>query len=143
MTRTRIVLTLLAIVTLTLTVSAQSRRFFPDDPIWREPVTQDVKNAKRYEPDLAFQTIENLFWRPGDRELGQRAKNINTLDEVPDGPFFVNRAGRQPLTPALVARAANTSNGPAAGPWTVVSAKSDGVTPGFTIRDSANQLWFV
>lgn len=142
MTRTRIVLTLLAIVTLTWTVSAQSRRFFPDDPIWREPVTQNVKNAKRYEPDLAFQTIENLFWRPGDREIGQRAKNINTLDEVPDGPFFVNRAGRQPLTPALVARAANTSNGPAAGPWTVVSAKSDGVTPGFTIRDTANQLWF-
>ena len=143
MTRTRIVLTLLAVVALAWTVSAQSRRFFPDDPIWREPMTQDVKNAKRYEPDLAFQTIENLFWRPGDREIGQRAKNINTLDEVPDGPFFVNRAGRQPLTPALVARAANSSNGPAAGPWTVVSAKSDGVTPGFTIRDTANQLWFV
>jgi len=143
MTRTRFFLTLLAIAALTWTVSAQTRRFFPDDPIWREPVTQDVKNAKRYEPDLAYQTIENLFWRPGDREIGQRAKNINTVDEVPDGPFFVNRAGRLPLTPALVARGANTSAGPAAGPWTVVSAKSDGVTPGFTIRDAANQLWFV
>ena len=143
MTRLLLALTLVAIAALTWTVSAQSRRFFPDDPIWREPVTQDVKNAKRYEPDLAFQTIENLFWRPGDREIGQRAKNINTVDEVPDGPFFANRAGRVPLTPALVARAANTSAGPAAGPWTVVSAKSDGVTPGFTIRDPANQLWFV
>ena len=143
MTRLLLALTLVAIAALTWTVSAQSRRFFPDDPIWREPVTQDVKNAKRYEPDLAFQTIENLFWRPGDREIGQRAKNINTVDEVPDGPFFANRAGRVPLTPALVARAANTSAGPAAGPWTVVSAKSDGVMPGFTIRDTANQLWFV
>lgn len=143
MTRLLLALTLVAIAALTWTVSAQSRRFFPDDPIWREPVTQDVKNAKRYEPDLAFQTIENLFWRPGDREIGQRAKNINTVDEVPDSAFFVNRAGRVPLTPALVARAANTSAGPAAGPWTVVSAKSDGVTPGFTIRDPANQLWFV
>ena len=143
MTRLLLALTLVAIAALTWTVSAQSRRFFPDDPIWREPVTQDVKNAKRYEPDLAFQTIEHLFWRPGDREIGQRAKNINTVDEVPDSAFFVNRAGRVPLTPALVARAANTSAGPAAGPWTVVSAKSDGVTPGFTIRDPANQLWFV
>ena len=122
---------------------AQTRRFFPDDPIWREPMTQDVKNAVRYEPDLAYQTIENLFWRPGDKVLGQRAKNVNTVDEVPDGPYFVNRAGRMTLTPAIVARAANTSNGPAPGKWTVVSAKSDGVTPGFTIRDSANQLWFV
>ena len=143
MTRLLLALTLVAIAALTWTVSAQSRRFFPDDPIWREPVSQDVKNAKRYEPDLAYQTIENLFWRPGDREIGQRAKNINTVDEVPDSAFFVNRAGRVPLTPALVARAANTSAGPAAGPWTVVSAKSDGVTPGFTIRDPANQLWFV
>lgn len=132
-----------AIAVSSLTLEAQSRRFFPDDPIWQEPMTQDVKEARRYEPDLTYQTLENLFWRPGDREVGQRAKNINTVDEVPDGPYFVNRAGRMPLTPAMVARAANTSNGPAPGKWTVVSAKSDGVTPGFTIRDSANQLWFV
>jgi len=121
----------------------QQRRFFPDDPIWREPMTQDVKNAVRYEPDLAYQTIENLFWRPGDKVVGQRARNVNTVDEVPDGPYFVNRAGRIPLTPAIVARGANADNGPAPGKWTVVSAKSDGVTPGFTIRDSANQLWFI
>lgn len=132
-----------AVTLASLTLDAQNRRFFPDDPIWREPMTQDVKNAARYEPDLAYQTIENLFSRPGDPVLGQRAKDINTVDEVPDGPYFVNRAGRMPLTPEIVARAANTSDGPAPGKWTIVSAKSDGVTPGFTIRDSANQLWFI
>jgi hypothetical protein len=121
----------------------QTRRFYPDDPIWREPMTQDVKNAVRYEPDLAYQTLENLFWKPGDKVVGQRAKNVNTVDEVPDGPYYVNRAGRTPLTPAIVARGANTSDGPAPGKWTVVSAKSDGITPGFTVRDAANDLWFV
>ena len=134
----------LAVITLSvLTLSAQRQRFYPDDPIWREPITQDVKTAVKYEPDLAYQTIENLFWRPGDKVLGQRAKDINTVDEVPDGPYFVNRAGRIPLTPELVARASNTGNGPAPGKWTIVEGKSDGVTPGFTIRDSVNQLWFV
>ena len=113
--RRRIVVAVLAVAAVTWTVSAQTRRFFPDDPIWVEPITQDVKNASRYEPDLAYQTLENLFWRPGDPQTGQRAKNINTVDEVPDGPFYVNRAGRMPLTPALVARAANTSDGPATG----------------------------
>src|SRR5687768_18469360 len=93
-----------------LALAAQTRRFYPDDPIWREPMTQDVKNAVRYEPDLAYQTIENLFLKPGDKVVGQRAKNINTVDEVPDGPYFVNRAGRVPLTPALVAGAANTDD---------------------------------
>jgi hypothetical protein len=139
---TWIVVAALAVVS-SLALDAQKRRFYPDDPVWQEPITQDVKSALRYEPDLAYQTIENLFWRPGDKVLGQRAKNINTVDEVPDGPYFVNRAGRTPLTPDLVARGANTSNGPAPGPWTIVSAKSDGVTPGFTIRDSANALWFI
>ena len=119
------------------------QRFYPDDPIWREPMTQDVKSAARYEPDLAYQTLENLFSTPGDPVLGQRAKNINTVDEVPDGPYFVNRATRMTLTPDIVARAANTDDGPAPGNWTVVSAKSDGITPGFTIRDSRNTLWFI
>ena len=139
--RGRLVLALIALWSLTL--GAQRQRFYPDDPIWREPITQNVKNAIKYEPDLAYQTIENLFWRPGDKVLGQRAKDINTVDEVPDGPYFVNRAGRMPLTPEIVARASNTGTGPAAGKWTIVEGKSDGVTPGFTIRDSANQLWFV
>jgi len=139
----RALLVAFAITVCSLSLGAQTRRFFPDDPIWREPITQNVKNAVRYEPDLAYQTIENLFWRPGDKVVGQRAKNVNTVDEVPDGPYFVNRAGRMRLTPAIVARAANTSNGPAPGKWTIVSAKSDGITPGFTIRDSANQLWFI
>ncbi len=93
----------------------QAPRFYPDDPIWQEPATQNVTSAVRYEPDLAYQTLENLFWRPGDKVLGQRAKNINTVDEVPDGPYFVNRAGRMPLTPAIVARAAKTSDVPAPG----------------------------
>lgn len=143
MPRHPLTLVLLAVTCATVALSAQSRRFYPDDPIWREPMTQDVKNAARYEPDLAFQTIENLFLRPGDPVLGQRAKNINTVDEVPDGPYFVNRAGRLPLTAELVARAANTDAGPPAGKWTVISAKSDGVTPGFTIRDANDRLWFV
>jgi hypothetical protein len=143
MTTTRITLAAVIALCSTLALTAQTRRFYPDDPIWREPMTQDVASATRYEPDLAYQTLENLFWRPGDRVTGQRAKNINTVDEVPDGPYFVNRAGRMALTPPLVARAANATDGPAPGKWTVASAKSDGVTPGFTIRDSKGELWFV
>jgi hypothetical protein len=129
----------------TVALHAQSAlpRFYPDDPLWREPLTQDVATEGTYEPDLVYQTLENLFGKPGDPVLGQRAKNVNTVDEVPDGPFFENRAGRVPLTPSLVARATNTDDGPPPPPWRIVSAKSDGITPGFTIRDAADRLWFV
>ena len=124
-----------------LTVTAAGAVFYDDDPLWTEPVSQDASKVARYEPDLVYQTLEGLFSK--GPVTGERAKDMNTVDEVPDGPFYVNRAGRMALTPEIVARAANTSEGPAPGPWTVVSAKSDGITPGFTIRDSANTLWFI
>jgi hypothetical protein len=125
------------------TLAATGPKFYDDDPLRVEPITQDVTQATRYEPDLVYQTIENLFGTPGDRVTDQRAKNVNTVDEVPDGPSFVNRAGARKLTPAEVARASNTLDGPAAGTWEIISAKSDGVTPGFTIRDRDGINWFV
>ena len=65
-----------------------------------------------------------------------RAKNVNTVDEVPDSSWYTNRAGSRPLTPEDVAKGPDTTDGPAAGTWTVTSSKSDGVTPGFTIKDA-------
>ncbi|MGE3190108.1 MAG: hypothetical protein AB7N90_10545, partial [Vicinamibacterales bacterium] len=132
-----------ALLVLGLPSRAAAPVFFDDDPIWTEPVSQDASAVTRYEPDLVYQTLEGLVGALDVPESPGRARNINTVDEVPDGPFYVNRAGRLPLTPARVAQAANTSDGPAPGPWTVVSAKSDGITPGFTIRDRANTLWFI
>jgi hypothetical protein len=72
-----------------------------------------------------------------------RAKNVNTIDEVPDSSWFTNRLGRQALTPAQIAVGPDTSSGPAVGPWTVTASKGDGVTPGFTIKDANHQLWFL
>src|SRR6185295_11394939 len=35
------------------------------------------------------------------------------------------------------------TSGPATGPWTVTASKSDGVTPGFTIKDANGERWFL
>jgi hypothetical protein len=72
-----------------------------------------------------------------------RAQNVNTVDEVPDSSWFTNRLGRTPLTAADVARGPDTTDGPTPGTWTITSSKSDGVTPGFTIKDAAGQRWFL
>ena len=37
----------------------------------------------------------------------------------------------------------DTQTGPAPGPWSVASGKSDGITPGFTILDTAGARWFI
>jgi hypothetical protein len=118
-------------------------KFYSDDPLWREVASQDASQVKLYEPELIYDLAENMFARPGDPDFNRRAQNINTVDEVPDGDWFTNRAGLRPLTPQEVARAANTGSGPLPGKWTVVSAKTDGVTPGFTVKDTSGRTWFL
>ena len=51
-------------------------------------MTQDVKNATRYEPDLAYQTLENLFYESRRQDAQPAREELNTVDEVPDGPFL-------------------------------------------------------
>ncbi|MEZ5416789.1 MAG: hypothetical protein R2708_05545 [Vicinamibacterales bacterium] len=61
---------------------------------------------------------------------------------MPDSSWFTNRVSARPLSLEEFAGAERVRTaGP--GPWTVVSGKSDGITPGFTIRDTANAIWFV
>ncbi len=122
---------------------AKPPKFYPDDPLWREVTTQDASGAKLYEPQLVYDLAENMFTKPGDKDFNRRAQNLNTVDEVADGNWFTNRAGMKALSPEEVARAANTSDGPMPGKWTVINAKSDGVSPGFTIKDSAGREWFI
>ena len=98
----------------------------------------------RFEPDLFYDSVENIFTKPGDTDFDKRAENVNTVDEVMDGAWFTNRAGTLPADARKTSRAPRTpATGPAPGKWTVVSAKSDGVTPGFTIRDANEDLWFL
>jgi hypothetical protein len=124
-------------------VRAAAPKFFDDDPLWLAPDSQDASNVQPWTIDLVVDLAFNMFGHPGDPARGVRARNVNTVDEVPDSSWFTNRAGRVRLTAADLARGPNTTNGPAPGTWTVTSAKSDGVTPGFTIRDSTGQIWFL
>src|SRR5204862_1448307 len=63
--------------------------------------------------------------------------------EVPDSSWFTNRAGHRRLTVEEVETGPDTSAGPAPGIWTVSSSKSDGITPGFTIKDLSGERWFL
>ena len=113
--------------------------YFPDDPIAVDPETRDAAAIALREISDPFDFIENTFLKPADAS-NQRAVNVNTIDEVPDSSWFTNRSR---LTVDDYVRGPNTSGGPAPGAWTVVSGKSDGITPGFTVRDSAGTTWFI
>ena len=115
-------------------------KFYPDDPLLVEPDSQDASGAQPFDINLIYDISENLFTKPGDKTPNVRAQNINTIDEVPNSSWYTNREN---LTPEIVAKAVDTSTGPAPGKWIVVASKSDGVSPGFTIKDANDVRWFI
>src|SRR5581483_10254987 len=104
---------------LTMGASAAAPHFYDDDPIWEERSTEDASRMKPLEVDLMVDlTMNFLADTSGD---GSRARNVNTVDEVPDSSWFTNRAGRHPLTADDVFTGPDTTSGPEAGTWTITS----------------------
>jgi hypothetical protein len=123
--------------------SGASLRFLADDPLAREPETQDAASVSEWEIDLTIDLAINLFGNPGDATPNVRARNINSIDEVPDSSWFTNRIVTRPLTIDELANGALTGTGPAPGRWSVVSPKLAGFAPGFTMVDARGDRWFV
>ncbi|MBA3297241.1 MAG: hypothetical protein H0U19_09910, partial [Acidobacteria bacterium] len=80
---------LLALASAILT-SAAGQKFYRDDPIWRDPETQDASSMKPIEISQQYDFFENSFLKHADR-TDRRAMNVNTVDEVPDSSWFTNR----------------------------------------------------
>ncbi len=74
----------------------------------------------------------------------QEALNTNNFDEVADSTWFTNRLGRNPMSLEELRRGPNRSAGPdPKGPWTLVSAKSAGVSPGMVIEDQRGDKYVI
>ncbi len=143
MTRTlRLLAAALLVAALPLAARTAAPTYFPDDPLAVDPESRDAAGVRERDISDPYDFVENTFLKKGDR-TNQRAVNVNTIDEVPDSSWFTNRLGATLLTADDVARGPNVTGAPAAGPWTLVSGKSDGITPGFTIRDAAGTTWFI
>jgi hypothetical protein len=123
--------------------SGTGRKFYDDDPLAREPETQNASGVEAWKIDLIFDLAENLFSRPGDPAENVRARSINTIDEVPDSSWFTNRILARPVSTEEAVRGPITGSGPAPGTWSVARPKEAGAAPGFTLRDAKGDLWFV
>jgi hypothetical protein len=118
------------------------QKFYPDDPLVREPETQDASKVAEWDIILTYDLLQNLLATPGDKR-DARARNVNSIDEVPDSSWFTNRILARPLSIEEVVTGPQSGPGPAPGRMTLVRPKSSGVTPGFVLRDSAGVTWFV
>jgi hypothetical protein len=123
------------------------QRFYPDDPILKEPDPLPVKEAKRRKIDDFYDFFLNTFAQPGEKHTllkPVRALGVNTLGEVPEGPWYENRHYRRRMSIGELVRGPGRGQPPASGsPWHIVAAKTQGVTPGFRIRDSRGAQYFL
>jgi hypothetical protein len=123
--------------------STQSPRFYPDDPIAREPESQDASKAAPYSPSEMYELTYNLFVTSGYKPSGLRAKNINTIDEVPDSSWFTNRIGTKTISNEELVRGPNFGQPPDPSKWVLTREKISGAHPGFTATDANGETWFL
>ena len=122
---------------------AATPRFFPDDPIQvDDDRALDASGTKRIEGSNGYDFAEHTFFKPGDKR-DVRAVNVNTMDEVPDSSWFTNRIGRRAMTVAEIVRGPNQRETVDFDDWPIVEEKSSGITPGYRVRDPADQLYQV
>jgi hypothetical protein len=117
-------------------------RFKNQDPVWRvddrRPLAAkpSVRHYHRllYHADgyVVRRTTRALELRPH-----RRARDVNSLDEVPDSSWFTNRIGVRDMTLDELRRGPNVSPSPFEHlPWTITGTKSGGMSLGFVFRDA-------
>ena len=123
--------------------STQAPRFYPDDPIAREPESRDASKAAPYDQSQMYELMYNLFVNAKHEPSGLRAKNINTIDEVADSSWFTNRIGTRPITTEDITRGPNVGAPPDPSKWVLIREKTAGAHPGFTAADARGETWFL
>jgi hypothetical protein len=125
-------------------IPASAQKFLPDDPMLIDrddlidPGEPRVMKLSDY-----YDFLNNTFNPPGDRSR-KHAANANTLGEVPDSSWFQNRHGHTRMTTEELVRGPNKGNGPSTTErWIVTEGKTEGITPGFRIRDSRGDHYVI
>ena len=150
---------LLALVSLGCGAS-EPRRFPLRDPVWVDddlrPVSIDCREEKgddgktekicrpeEYVSPFAWDTADKTLFRPVTRffaaDMGFEAKNVNSMDEVPDSSWFTNRIGVRPFTVDEVKQGSCPKvmldpQKDAEGTWVIDQGKPNGANPGFRVN---------
>ena len=143
------------ILALQLTLLLSAEKFYADDPLEEMPAPLAVKELKTRKLNDVYDLFANTFGAPGERQPKKQKRKtpaafipsqaVNTLGEVPNDPaWFTNRIGSRPMRIEELVRGPGNERPPSVeGTWTIVGAKTSGVSPGFRIQDSTGQLYLL
>jgi len=102
----------------------------------REPPARDINEVRRLVEVSLTDEVANVL---GPRALfggHHEALNIDRFDDVVNSAWYERRNRAGSMSADEVRRGASTGDGPADGPLTIVAAKMQGISPGFTVLDA-------
>lgn len=147
---------ILASIAAAIPVSADlaARKFYPDDPIWKDPAPRNVESAVFRKLSDYYEFLVYPFAPPGELNghkpkgsnapVYYRAQGVNTLGEVPASTWYENRNYFHPMSKEEIQAGPGNAKAPSSnGKWRVIAAKNEGVTPGFTIRDADGRTYLL
>ena len=136
---------LIAALLLACATVAHARKFYDDDPLWQVPKPMAIDEANNRKLSDIYDYLFMTFGKPGEKQRPGKlipAGEVNTLGDVPDSMWYTNRHRKRRMTIEELVRGPGNSNSPSMdAPWRVTAAKTEGVTPGFTIKDSKGRSY--
>lgn len=122
----------------------------PDDTNHVDRCPESIKIPVLYDSidKVVFQQIrESLDFSRQLRNIAghpKQAFNVNAFDEIDNSSWFTNRNAAKQLGLQEIARGPDKGGGPETnGIWEIKRAKLEGVTPGFTIKDSRGDRYLI
>ncbi|MGA7929683.1 MAG: hypothetical protein WCA20_27285 [Candidatus Sulfotelmatobacter sp.] len=119
--------------------ACSAQQFLPDDPLTRTPEVAAVRQTSVQDINALYDFAHNSLHYKSP--VPTESLGVNTLGEVPDSSWFTNR-DISSLSIGALKKGARVHGGPQP-PYTVVAAKTEGVSTGFRIRDARGLLYFV
>jgi len=116
-----------------------AQQFLADDPLTHTPEVAAVQKAGVQNINALYDFAKNSLHYKS--QLATDSLAVNTLGEVPDSSWFTNRDTGSLSIDALK-KGGRVHGGPEP-PYTVVAAKTEGVSTGFRIHDARGLLYFV
>jgi hypothetical protein len=138
---------MLGVITAPAVLVAQAPKFYPDDPLTREPPPYPTNAPEARALSEILELVGSTLGSPGERHPQNGvipAGGVNTLGEVLDGPWFENRHATRRLSREALIQGPRTGGLPMdEGSWQVLTVKPYGFRPGILIGDARKQRYLL
>ncbi len=108
-------------------VPTTAQKFYPDDPVSAQPQPLPVNEANYLSLNELWELFTNLIQTTGERHPDNGvipSQGVNTMGEVLDGAWFVNRHSRQRMTREELMQGPGENNPPSTKlPWRVLTVR--------------------